>query len=136
MTPQGKSVLVFASSLGVSLGIIILASAFSANWWPMMMLVPFALIPLPMVFTETYGKQVTAGGGDGNSLLWYNYGMCLIGTLGIGLFAMPVVFLNQALIDGTSFALWLVATFISAGGSLYFMKNVNGGDGGGMGMGI
>lgn len=62
--------------------------------------VPFALLPVPLVFTEGLGKQLEMGGGDTDGTrMWYNYGVCLTGTLVSMLLAMPVVFLHLKLVS-------------------------------------
>mmetsp|Transcript_4218 Transcript_4218/g.9753 ORF Transcript_4218/g.9753 Transcript_4218/m.9753 type:complete len:132 (+) Transcript_4218:259-654(+) len=126
MAGGSKVVVVLGLSMGLALAVTILNCAFGKNWWPMMMMLPFVLLLVPLIFTQTYGKL--AQQGQEGAKIWYMYGTCLLGACLAGVVAMPIMFLHLEAIDGGQFALWLLATAIAGGGTVYFLAKMDDGD--------
>mmetsp|Transcript_51696 Transcript_51696/g.143150 ORF Transcript_51696/g.143150 Transcript_51696/m.143150 type:complete len:132 (-) Transcript_51696:80-475(-) len=118
---KSKPTLVLATGLGVSFMIVIIACAFYGNWWPLTMLVPFSLYPIPLVFTDGLGKDLAVDSSNAGKRAWYLMGQCLIGALGSSLFGLPVLMYHVQAIESEQFWLWMVANVIATCTSGYFL---------------
>ncbi|XP_021288261.1 vacuolar protein sorting-associated protein 55 homolog [Herrania umbratica] len=95
----------------VSGGIVlqILACALYNNWWPMLTIIMYVLLPMPLLFFA---------GSDGSSLLsesdnsWVNATKFLTGASAVGSIAIPAILKHAGVIGWGALAMELSSYFI------------------------
>ncbi|KAJ6703995.1 LEPTIN RECEPTOR-RELATED [Salix viminalis] len=95
----------------VSGGIVlqILACALYNNWWPMLTVIMYVLLPMPLLFFT---------GSDGSSLFtesdsgWVNVTKFLTGASAVGSIAIPVILKHAGVIGWGALAMELASFFV------------------------
>lgn len=110
----------------VSGGIVlqVLACALYNNWWPMLTVVMYVLLPMPLLFFggSDYSSIMSGGGNESG---WVNFTKFLTGASVVGSFAIPSI-LKHADVIGWG-ALWMeLSSFVIFGISiLWFLQMSN-----------
>mmetsp|Transcript_107089 Transcript_107089/g.190270 ORF Transcript_107089/g.190270 Transcript_107089/m.190270 type:complete len:120 (-) Transcript_107089:42-401(-) len=109
MNGRTRDTLILASALGISLALIICACAFFGTWVPMTMLIPFAILPAPLLFLDVAKST------------WLHLCFCIIGVLVSSLFGLPIVLLHLGNVSIPAMVMWLIANIISAAAVAYYL---------------
>jgi hypothetical protein len=115
---NGKTIgLVVASvSFGLSLSILVGMCAFFANYWPLLSLIVYALLPLTYAVLALFPWLQAVGTTYANII--DAFGTCLAGTALSTLIALPFVFWRNGLITTSGeIAVWGLANAISLVGT-------------------
>ncbi|TYH23387.1 hypothetical protein ES288_A03G009400v1 [Gossypium darwinii] len=108
----------------VSGGIIlqILACALYNNWWPMLTVIMYVLLPMPLMFFA---------GSDGYSLLsesgnsWVNATKFLTGASAIGSIAIPAILKHAGVISWGALAMELSSFFVFVLAIMFYIRMNN-----------
>ncbi|RWR81492.1 vacuolar protein sorting-associated protein 55 [Cinnamomum micranthum f. kanehirae] len=95
----------------VSAGIVlqILACALFNNWWPMLTVLMYVLLPMPLLFfTGSDSSSLFSGGGDS----WVNATKFLTGASAVGSIAIPAILKHANVIGWGALALDLSSFFV------------------------
>ncbi|KAB5564186.1 hypothetical protein DKX38_004240 [Salix brachista] len=95
----------------VSGGIVlqILACALYNNWWPMLTVMMYVLLPMPLLFfTGSDGSSLFTGSDSG----WVNVTKFLTGASAIGSIAIPVILKHAGVIGWGALAMELSSFFV------------------------
>lgn len=111
----------------VSGGIIlqILACALYNNWWPMLTVIMYVLLPMPLMFFA---------GSDGYSLLsesgnsWANATKFLAGASAIGSIAIPAILKHAGVISWGALAMELSSYFVFVLAIMFYIRMNNDND--------
>ncbi|KAJ6835115.1 vacuolar protein sorting-associated protein 55-like protein [Iris pallida] len=108
----------------VSGGIVlqVLACALYNNWWPMLTVVMYVLLPMPLLF---FGGSDSSSlmSGDGNR--WVNFTKFLTGASVVGSFAIPSILKHADVIGWGALWMELSSFFIFVIAILWFLQMNN-----------
>ncbi|XP_021908342.1 vacuolar protein sorting-associated protein 55 homolog [Carica papaya] len=95
----------------VSGGIVlqVLACALYNNWWPMLTLITYVLLPMPLLFFTGSGTSALIS-DSGNS--WVNITKFLTGASAVGSVAIPVILKHAGVIGWGALAMDLSSFFV------------------------
>ncbi|XP_022718117.1 vacuolar protein sorting-associated protein 55 homolog [Durio zibethinus] len=96
----------------VSLGIVlqILACALYNNWWPMLTVIMYVLLPMPVLFFAGSNGSSLFSESDNNS--WVNATKFLTGASAVGSIAIPAILKHAGVIGWGALAMELSSYFI------------------------
>eukprot|EP00753_Platysulcus_tardus_P010718 PLAT2990.1.p1 GENE.PLAT2990.1~~PLAT2990.1.p1 ORF type:complete len:129 (+),score=43.82 PLAT2990.1:1-387(+) len=95
----GKEFAFYCCGGVVSLTMLLLSSALKNNWYPMFVLIPLALIPLPNLFCSSIGTDPFSG----ETSLWPAFGHWLFGLLLTCVVGIPTIMLHVQIISSEAF---------------------------------
>ncbi|KAJ1690354.1 hypothetical protein LUZ63_014509 [Rhynchospora breviuscula] len=105
----------------VSGGIVlqILACALYSNWWPMLTVVMYVILPMPLLFfVGNDSSSVMSGGTDG----WANFTKFLTGASIVGSIAIPSILKHAGIIGWGALAMELSSFVIFGVAILWFLQ--------------
>ncbi|CAB52733.2 Vacuolar sorting protein Vps55 [Schizosaccharomyces pombe] len=108
-----RKIIGLSSVLAVGFMLVILSCALFKNWYPLLIVIPFILAPLPNLLTKKYSTSHDFLQEEDRNLL--DFGRFTFGATICTGFALPIVFVNVGLI-GTA-----AATMSCVGGSIIFL---------------
>ncbi|WOL00003.1 vacuolar protein-sorting-associated protein [Canna indica] len=107
----------------VSSGIVlqILACALYNNWWPMLTVLMYVLLPMPLLFfVGSNGNSLMSSEGDG----WVNFTKFLTGASVVGSVAIPSILKHANLIGWGALAMEL-SSFMVFGVAILWLLQMN-----------
>ncbi|KAF8689940.1 hypothetical protein HU200_017047 [Digitaria exilis] len=105
----------------VSGGIVlqILACALYNNWWPMLTVLMYLILPMPlMFFLGSDNSSVMSNGGDG----WVNFTKFLTGASIVGSIAIPAILKHAGVIGWGALAMELSSFVVFGVAILWFLQ--------------
>lgn len=110
----------------VSAGIVlqILACALYNNWWPMLTVIMYVLLPMPLMFFTGSSSSLMSGEGGG----WIDFTKFLTGISAVGSIAIPSILKHADVIGWGALAMDLSSFFIFVFAILCYLKMNNDGD--------
>ncbi|XP_054809516.1 vacuolar protein sorting-associated protein 55 homolog [Prosopis cineraria] len=87
----------------------ILACALYDNWWPMLSVIMYVLLPLPLLFSAGSDDYSSLSESDSN---WVNVTKFLTGASAIGSIAIPVILKHAGVIGWGAMAMELGSFFV------------------------
>ncbi|WVZ73245.1 hypothetical protein U9M48_021574 [Paspalum notatum var. saurae] len=105
----------------VSGGIVlqILACALYNNWWPMLTVLMYLILPMPLIFflgSDT--SSMMSNGGDG----WVNFTKFLTGTSVVGSIAIPSILKHAGVIGWGALSMELSSFVVFGVAILWFLQ--------------
>ncbi|EPY53485.1 vacuolar sorting protein Vps55 [Schizosaccharomyces cryophilus OY26] len=105
-----KKIIGLSSVLAIGFMLVILSGALYRNWYPLLIVIPFLLAPLPQFLTERYSSSHDFLQEEDRNLL--DFGRFVFGaTISTG-FALPIVFVNVSLTNTPAAIMSCVGGFI------------------------
>lgn len=108
----------------VSCGIVlqVLACALYNNWWPMLTVLTYVILPMPLLFfTGSNSSSIMYGDGDS----WVNFTKFLTGASVVGSIAIPSILKHADVIGWGALAMELSSFFVFAVAILCFLQMNN-----------
>jgi hypothetical protein len=135
METRTAAILSLALSLGVGILVLLIACGVSSNWWPMLSLVVYVMLPIPMFFTTIQNDAEDVN-------MWEQFGFCTGGFILSAFFGIPIIvghlgnlnILNRTTgnltdeLDSGVVAGWTIANVIMFAGILAFSYIAKAGD--------
>lgn len=106
----------------VSGGIVlqILACALYNNWWPMLSVIMYVLLPMPMMFFAGSDASSLFTESSGNS--WLDATKFLTGASTVGSIAIPAILKHAGVIGWGALAMELSSFFVFVSATMCFIK--------------
>ncbi|WBW71217.1 vacuolar sorting protein Vps55 [Schizosaccharomyces osmophilus] len=105
-----KKIIGLSSVLAIGFMLVILSGALYRNWYPLLIVIPFLLAPLPQLLTERYSSSHDFLQEEDRNLL--DFGRFVFGaTISTG-FALPIVFVNVSLTNIPAAVMSCIGGFI------------------------
>ncbi|OAY63658.1 vacuolar protein sorting-associated protein 55 homolog [Ananas comosus] len=107
----------------VSGGIVlqILACALYNNWWPMLTVLMYLILPMPlMFFVGSDSSSIMSSGGDG----WVNFTKFLTGASVVGSIAIPSILKHAGIIGWGALSMEL-SSFVVFGVAILWLLQTN-----------
>ncbi|KMZ66541.1 Vacuolar protein sorting-associated protein-like protein [Zostera marina] len=103
----------------VSSGIVlqILACALYNNWWPMLTVIMYVILPMPLMFFTGPDSSLISSSEDG----WANFTKFLTGASVVGSIAIPAILKHADIIGWGALSMELSSFFIFVFTIIYYM---------------
>ncbi|TVU27833.1 hypothetical protein EJB05_19360 [Eragrostis curvula] len=104
----------------VSGGIVlqILACALYNNWWPMLTVLMYLILPMPLIFFLGSDTSMMSNGGDG----WVNFTKFLTGASIVGSIAIPSILKHAGVIGWGALTMELSSFVVFGVAILWFLQ--------------
>ncbi|CAN6547217.1 unnamed protein product [Malus baccata var. baccata] len=115
-----------ALAILVSGGIVlqILACALYNNWWPMLTVIMYVLLPLPLLFFVGSDSSIFSESENG----WVNATKFLTGASAIGSIAIPAILKHAGVIGWGALAMELSSFFVFILAIMCYIRTIDGDD--------
>jgi len=101
-----KALVLVASGVSVGFLLLLLACALPRDWWPMITLLPYAMIPVPFLLCGQIDANLVDESG------WKIVGDFITGVLAVSVFAIPAVMAHVNAIDWLGLLLATLANIV------------------------
>ncbi|EPX71344.1 vacuolar sorting protein Vps55 [Schizosaccharomyces octosporus yFS286] len=105
-----KKIIGLSSVLAIGFMLVILSGALYRNWFPLLIVIPFLLAPLPQLLTERYSSSHDFLQEEDRNLL--DFGRFVFGAIISTGFALPIVFINVSLTNIPASVMSCIGGFI------------------------
>ncbi|KAM1305481.1 vacuolar protein sorting-associated protein 55 homolog [Malus sylvestris] len=115
-----------ALAILVSGGIVlqILACALYNNWWPMLTVIMYVLLPMPLLFFVGSDSSIFSESENG----WVNATKFLTGASAIGSIAIPAILKHAGVIGWGALAMELSSFFVFILAIMCYIRTIDGDD--------
>jgi hypothetical protein len=105
---KNVGIMAFAIGFSLSLCLLVVASAFAGNWYPLLSFIVYILMVLPYLFLSVDNSCVAC-----NVQLSHSFGFCMTGVVLSSLFGMPLVLWHaDAVTEGYQMWSWMIANIV------------------------
>ncbi|KAG2408462.1 Vacuolar protein [Vigna angularis] len=106
----------------VSGGVVlhILACALYKNWWPMLTVITYVILPVPLLFFA--GSERSSVFSESDNTSWVNATKFISGVSAVGSIAIPAILKHAGVISWGALAMELSSFFVFVSAIMFFIR--------------
>ena len=108
---KSSQFVVFGLLLGLSISLLIVSCALYDGWWPLTILLAYALLPVPMVLS--FGVTEDYASASESSKAFFHFGQCMMGFVGSCMIGLPLVLKHNTDMELTQFIMFCGSNLVA-----------------------